>query len=59
VRLVLYDILGRKVAVLDEGLKNTGEHRVYYNVSNLSKGFYFYRLQTADESIVKRLLIMK
>jgi hypothetical protein len=59
VRLVLYDILGRQVAVLDEGIKSPGEHRIYYKVSNLSKGLYFYRLQTASESIVKRLLIMK
>ncbi len=57
VRLVLYDVLGRRVATLDEGYRQAGEHRVFSNLARLAEGIYFYRLETPWRAQSKRLLI--
>jgi len=45
IRLTVFDALGREVAVLAEGLRNSGSHTVGFNGANLLSGAYFYRLQ--------------
>jgi len=59
VRLVLYDILGRQVKVLDAGVRSAATHRVFFNASNLPAGSYFYRLQTTAGVRTRQLIIMK
>jgi hypothetical protein len=44
-RLVVYDILGREVAVLVNGRSEPGVHEVKFNASGLASGVYFYRLE--------------
>jgi len=44
VRLVVYDLLGREVAVLVDGYQTPGEHRVTFDARSLASGIYFYRL---------------
>ena len=50
VRLVVYDMLGREVAVLVNGRMNEGTHEVTFDGSGLASGIYVYRLdvQTAN-----------
>ncbi len=50
VRLCVYDVLGRKVAILDEGYRSAGRHEILWNgVSDdgvpLSTGIYVYSLE--------------
>ncbi len=59
VRLVLYDVLGRRIAVLDEGYRNRGVHRIFYNANNLAEGVYFYRLETVQGTRTRKLLIVR
>lgn len=59
VSLKIYDILGREVAVLLEKEFNPGFHSLIYNASGLSSGVYFYKLQTDDRSVVKKMLLLK
>jgi hypothetical protein len=47
VRLAVYDMLGREVAVLVDEKKAPGNYEVQFNASGLASGIYFYRL-TAD-----------
>ena len=68
VMLKVFDILGREVATLVDGIEEPGYHNVQWSTDNgqLSSGVYFYRL-TADPSIrsghgfvdVKKLLFLK
>ncbi len=44
VRLAVYDVLGREVAVLLEGLYPAGTYRVTFNASRLASGVYVSRL---------------
>ncbi len=65
VKLVIYDVLGRVVATLVDGVQSASRYRVVWNATNVSTGVYFYRLtaKSADGSAnytsVKKLLLMK
>jgi hypothetical protein len=56
----VYDILGREVAALvNENLKSGILQQATFNAARLSSGVYFYRLESAKTSLVKKLLLMK
>ncbi len=44
VRLVMFDLLGREVAVLVNERKEAGRHAVTFDATGLASGTYFYRL---------------
>lgn len=48
VNLEVFSMQGRRVAVLQSGLKSAGEHIVSFEASNLARGLYVYRLKTAN-----------
>lgn len=50
VKLALYDVLGREVAVIREGQLQAQKHYIPFNPQNLSSGIYFLRLQTAAKT---------
>lgn len=39
-----YDISGRRIATLVDGLQQAGQHETTFDASNLASGIYFYRL---------------
>ncbi len=59
VRLVVYDALGREVAVLMNGVYTPGSHEVRFDGSALSSGMYFYRLQEGNNVAVKTMMLLK
>lgn len=59
VKIMLYDILGRRVATLVDETKNAGRYRVLWNASQFESGVYFYKIQTSDYSATKKLLLLK
>jgi len=59
VKLTLFNSLGEEVTNLFQGYKNAGYHRVEFNVTNLSSGIYFYRLQAGDFVETKKMVLMK
>lgn len=58
-RLSVYDVLGREVAVLVDGMMDVGEHRVRFDADRLSSGVYLYRLQVGSEVFTKRMTLLK
>lgn len=50
VKLALYDVLGREVAVIREGQLQAQKHFIPFNPQGLSSGIYFLRLQTAAKT---------
>ena len=48
VKLVVYDLLGREVAVLVNGKNAPGRYKVTFDGSGLSSGIYMYRLTAGD-----------
>jgi len=59
VNVSVYNALGQKVAELVNGNMNAGTHKVEFNGSNLSSGFYVYRLETPNYSKTMKMLLLK
>jgi len=59
IELELFDILGRKVGTLADGVRDAGRHKVVWGAEGLSSGIYFYRLVADDRSEIKRCIILK
>jgi hypothetical protein len=59
VSLKIFDVLGREVKTLVNEVKGPGNYMVDFNGSELSSGVYFYRLQSAEFTDTKRMLMIK
>lgn len=59
VRLVIYDLLGREVVRLADGLVEAGSHLVTFDGKPLASGTYIYRLETPDLTIIKKMTLLK
>lgn len=59
VRLAIYDVAGRLVEELVNEVKNAGEYVVEWDAGVLPSGVYFYRLQTGNETMVRRATLLK
>jgi hypothetical protein len=55
----VFDVLGREVAVLKDGLVEAGTHRVTFDGSNLASGIYFARLDAGKFSQTRKLMLLK
>lgn len=59
VKLTVFDISGKEVAVLvNQGLK-TGTYNVDFDAGNLGSGVYFYKIETNGFSDVKKMVLVK
>jgi hypothetical protein len=60
VRLVIYDVLGREVATLADGVMSAGSHSATWNAAGRSTGIYFCRITTErGESAVRKMVLLK
>jgi len=59
ITLILYDILGNEIAVLEEGFKERGNYNISFNASDLASGIYLYRLQHSKGFITQKMLLLK
>lgn len=59
VKLVVYDILGNEVLTLLDGKLEAGYYSADLDASSYSSGVYFYKLETASYSKVKRMVVVK
>ncbi len=59
ISLVVYDLLGREVAVLYDGICEAGVHTVTFNGSELSSGVFIYKLTSGKFSAVKKMNMIK
>jgi hypothetical protein len=59
VKITLYDVLGRVAKQLDFGNMNAGDHNVQVNASDLASGVYFVHLQTAGQTLTRKMLLLK
>jgi hypothetical protein len=57
--LRVYDMLGREVAVLEEGRLAAGVHSIVWNPENLASGIYVARLKTSGVQLVRKLVYLR
>ncbi|MGA9120263.1 MAG: T9SS type A sorting domain-containing protein, partial [Bacteroidota bacterium] len=58
-RLIVYDILGREVAVLADGRFPAGQFSFTFDAKNLAGGVYFYRLTAGSFVKTKKMILVK
>ena len=58
-KLELFNSLGEKVMLLQEGFLGTGTHGVNVNTANLTSGVYYYTLTVEGKTATKILCIAK
>ncbi|MCB9367477.1 MAG: T9SS type A sorting domain-containing protein [Calditrichaeota bacterium] len=58
-RVVVHNLAGQEVAVLQDGVLNAGVHRVAFDGANLASGTYFAVLKTPTAERITKLLLLK
>ena len=59
VNLSVFDVLGRHVTTLVDGVYPAGSHKVQLDASDLSSGIYIYRLETGNEVLSNKMILIK
>jgi subtilisin family serine protease len=59
VKLRMFDILGKEVAIIYNGKLGAGTYKLEFDASEISSGVYFYRIETGEFSDVKKMVILK
>jgi hypothetical protein len=59
VSLKVYDVLGQEVATLMNEFKPVQSYEVKFDARGLASGIYFYTLQTENQSLTKKMVLMK
>jgi hypothetical protein len=59
VELRVFDVLGRNVATLMNGILTAGSHDVRFDANELSSGLYFVRLKSAHSSMTQKVMLVK
>ncbi len=59
VALIVYDVMGKKIATLVDEEKPAGHYSFTFNAGNLATGLYFYSLHTGNSSVTRKMLLVK
>jgi protocatechuate 3,4-dioxygenase beta subunit len=59
VKLTVYDVFGREVAILVDGKQSAGTHEVKLDASKLSSDYYLYQLRAGSFVATKEMLLIK
>jgi hypothetical protein len=59
VSLKVYDLTGRLIANLVEGMQSAGQYEVDFNANDLASGIYLYVLQAGSYTQIKRMTLLK
>ncbi len=60
VKICVFDILGREVAVLTDGFKSAGKNYVaHFNGNQFPSGIYFYRIETSSFTFTRKMVLIK
>lgn len=59
VTLKVFDVLGRQIAVLLNETKPAGSYEASFDASKLASGLYIYQLNAGNNTISKKMMLMK
>lgn len=57
--IVIFDMTGREVKTLINGVTEVGSYEVSFDAGGLSSGIYYYKLVSGDFSDVKKMILLK
>jgi len=58
-KLIVYDVLGKKVATLVNREQKPGYYEVEFNAANISSGVYYYQLRAGSFIETKKMILMR
>ena len=59
IRLIIYDIRGREVEMIEEGLLKAGAHQLKFDARDLVSGVYFVKLECSEFKSMKKIILLK
>ena len=59
VNITVYDVLGRRQAVLVNEKQKAGKYFVIFNGSNFASGVYFYKVEAGDYKEIKKMVLIR
>ena len=60
VTLIIYDIMGREITrLVDHQRYEAGRHQVQWDAARFASGIYFYRIETAKHSVIRKMMLLK
>jgi hypothetical protein len=59
VELKVFNVLGSEIATIVNETKAAGKHSVSFDAKDLSTGVYFYQLKAGDQTITRKMMLMK
>ena len=59
VTLTVFDVLGREVMKLVNGVEDVGNHTVQLNGTRLASGMYIYKIKAGSFTSVKKMMFLK
>ena len=59
IKLVVFDMLGRKVATLVDSVQPSGTHEIQFDAANLPSGTYLYRLKSDHVNLTRTMILLK
>jgi hypothetical protein len=59
VRLSIYNVLGKKIKTLEEGIKSSGDYVVTFTPTDLPGGIYIYKLEVGSNVVSKKMIYVK
>ena len=59
INILVYNILGQKVATLVDEVKSVGNYKIQWNAQGLASGIYVYRLKSDSKVMTKKMILIK
>ena len=59
VSIEIFDLLGKKIANVFEGKQNAGTYKVLYEPNSMTNGIYLCKVSINNNSVVKKMTIVK
>jgi hypothetical protein len=59
VKVTVYDAIGRLVATLINNFCQAGSYKIEWNATSYASGIYFYRIESRNFNMVKKMVLIK
>lgn len=59
VQLGVYDVMGRQLGTIEDGVRAPGTHEASWNLGSLDSGIYFVKLRTKGTALTRRVLVIR
>ena len=57
VRITVYDLQGRIIKLIEEGIKPAGRHAIEVNIGGLGRGIYYYKMDADEFSTTRKMIV--